>query len=72
MVRLKDKGVVGGIFREDLQWAVNMVGPLDAACSHIVSMWGQIMGTVAIMEGNQLYTSSNIEVVDNKTVCTSD
>ena len=24
-----------------------MVGSLDATCTHIVSMWGQVMGTIA-------------------------
>ena len=29
---------MGGIFKENLKWAVDMVGPLDVACSYIVSM----------------------------------
>ena len=73
MVMPKDKGIVGGIFREDLQWAVDTVGPLDVACSHIISMWGWVMDTITrTMERNQLYTSSSIETARSETIHTSD
>ena len=72
MVRSKDKGTVGSISREDIQWAVDMVGPLDVTCTHIVSMWGQVMGTVVrTIGGNQLCVSSGIKAASGKTIRTS-
>ena len=47
MVRSEDKRTVDSIFGEDIQWAIDMVGPLDVACTYIISMWGRVMGTIA-------------------------
>ena len=72
MVKPKDKGIVGDTLRKDFRWAVGMVGSLDATCTHIVSMWGQVMGTVVgTMGGNQLCASSGIKAVSGKTIRTS-
>ena len=50
-----------------------MVGSMDDPCTHIVSMRGRVMGTVAgTMEGNQLCTFSGIKVASGKTIRTSD
>ena len=73
MVRSKDKIIVGDIFREDLQWAVDMVGPLYATYTHIVSMWGWVMGTIArTMRDNQLCVFSGIKAASDKTIRTND
>ena len=49
-----------------------MVGSLDATCTHIVSMWGQVIGTVVrTMRGNQLRTSFGIKATSGKTIRTS-
>ena len=49
-----------------------MVGFLDATCTYIVSMWGQVMGTVARTIGdNQLCASSGIKAASGKTICNS-
>ena len=72
MVKPKDKGIVDGIPKKDFWWAVSMVGSLDATCTHIVSMWGQVMGTVArIIGGNQLCASSSIKAANDKIIRTS-
>ena len=50
-----------------------MVGSMDDPCTHIVSMRGRVMGTVAgTMEGNQLCTSPGIKVASDKVIRTSD
>ena len=73
MVRSKDKGIVGSISREDVQWVIGMVGSMDDPCTHIVSMWGRVMGTVVgTMGGNQLCVSSGIKVASDKVIRTSD
>ena len=46
MVRSKDKGTVGSISKEDIWWAIGMIGSMDALCTHIVSMWWQVVDTV--------------------------
>ena len=72
MVKPKDKETVDGISKKDFWWVVGMVGSLDAICTHIVSMWGQVMGTVAgTMRGNQLYASSGIKAANGKTIRTN-